>query len=228
MQKLFRTNTGEEKPLVFATPCKQRAVEVEDFVVIPNVTTIPKEAEDDFKTVTGDVKSILRKLHKTFGCQYRENRTAGSRHCPIEKPSWFLSHPRSIQNQVIDVNKDVVVISTNMETFKIFDVLKNEDTVKFFLDLSAWSKGRYDCLAQVFWDALSTPIKNYVKPMASFYSNWTAATEPGVLQVPGNILQSTISGNKAQTAQLTTQIKNLNAKIYAAAGEVVDSVSGNV
>ena len=58
------TNTGEETPPVFVPPHKERAVEDDDFVLIPEFTTIPEEAEDDFESEIDDVKSSLQKLHK--------------------------------------------------------------------------------------------------------------------------------------------------------------------
>ena len=81
------------------------------------------------------------------------------------------SRPRSIQKQVIEVNEEVESLSTKMETLKVFDIIKNKDTVKFLSDLSSQSSGRVDYLVKNLWDTLSPPIKNYVKPMAAFYND---------------------------------------------------------
>ena len=105
-------------------------------------------------------------------------------------------------------------------------MLKQKDTVKFLSDLTVQSKGQVNGLAASFWNAFSTPIRGYMKPMATFYNTWTTATEKGVPQKPGDILGSTIERINLQIGHLTNKINELIANINNAAGGNTNSSSG--
>lgn len=64
--------------------------------------------------------------------------------------------------------------------------------------------------------------------MAGYYNNWTSCKDPGVPQVPENILQASIAKLQAHVNQSTIQIKNLEAKIRATNNGAVGSSSRNI
>lgn len=108
-----------------ATLRKQRPIDDEDFVMTPNVSLISEESEDDFESGISNVKLSLRKLHKRSVVS--TGRIALKEVDIVQlKNQVGLVCPRSIQNQVIAVNKVVELLLDNVETLKIFDVLKNE------------------------------------------------------------------------------------------------------
>ena len=211
------TDTGEDKPPVFATPRKKRTVKEEGFVLIPKVDSIPEEADDDFESGIGDVAASLRKLHKLT--VNNSGRIILQEADLVQlKNQVGLSCPRLIQNQVIEVNEEVESLSAKLETLKVFNGIKNEDTVKFLSDLSSRSNNRIDIFVKRLWDAFFPPIKQYLKPFSGFFNDWTTAASSGAQLKPGDILQSKI-------VYLTNQINVLNTKI-AVAGGIAGSASG--